>query len=135
MVDGFHQVTHDVELIEHQYRLGRSVLDDVDVRLPHMAANTFERSRFLRSEDVEERLDGLPGCGRWSRSMPRPNQPSGSVQVGERPWGLAISPDGAHLYTANGPSNDVSVVGTSALEVVVTIPEGERPWGVAVVLP
>ena len=33
-----------------------------------------------------------------------------SFEVGQRPWGIALSPDEKLLYTANGPSNDVSVV-------------------------
>jgi YVTN family beta-propeller protein len=38
------------------------------------------------------------------------NAPTGSFEVGQRPWGLAFSPDAKLLFTANGPSNDVSVV-------------------------
>ena len=57
----------------------------------------------------------------------------GSVEVGDRPWGIGLTEDGSYLYTANGPSNDVSVVDTETLEVVATVPAGERPWGVAVV--
>src|SRR6266540_2503320 len=37
------------------------------------------------------------------------NQPTASIEVGDRPWGLAVSLDGARAYTANGPSNDVSI--------------------------
>ena len=59
--------------------------------------------------------------------------PVNSVVVGERPWGIAISPDGRRLYTANGPSNDVSVVDAKTLTVVAKIPVGVRPWGVAIV--
>jgi YVTN family beta-propeller protein len=33
----------------------------------------------------------------------------GSVTVGKRPWGIAISPDAKTLYSA-GPSNNISVV-------------------------
>jgi YVTN family beta-propeller protein len=54
------------------------------------------------------------------------------IRVGERPWGIGISPDGSRLYTANGPSNDVSVVDTASRKVVATIRVGERPWGIAV---
>ena len=57
----------------------------------------------------------------------------GSATVGERPWGIALSPDGSLLYTANGPSNDVSVVDTATMTVVTTISVGQSPWGVAVV--
>jgi YVTN family beta-propeller protein len=54
------------------------------------------------------------------------------VKVGDRPWGIALSPDGKWLYTANGPSNDVSVVDPETLSVVGKIKVGDRPWGVVV---
>ena len=56
----------------------------------------------------------------------------GEVKVGQRPWGIGLSPDGRFLYTANGPSNDVSVVDTQTLAVVATVKAGERTWGVAI---
>lgn len=52
------------------------------------------------------------------------------VPVGTRPWGIALSADGNRLYTANGPSNDVSIVDTAALRTVGKIPVGRSPWGV-----
>jgi YVTN family beta-propeller protein len=54
------------------------------------------------------------------------------VAVGARPWGIALSPDGSRLYTANGPSNDVSVLDTATLKVIAKVPVGKSPWGVAV---
>ena len=61
------------------------------------------------------------------------NKPVGSVAVGTRPWGLALSPDGTRLYTANGPSHDVSVVDTSTLSVLTKVGVGQAPWGIAIV--
>jgi YVTN family beta-propeller protein len=52
------------------------------------------------------------------------------VPVGKRPWGMALSADGHYLYTANGPSNDVSVVDTRTLAEVKRIPVGNSPWGI-----
>lgn len=52
------------------------------------------------------------------------------VPVGARPWGIALSPDGRWLYTANGPSDDVSIVDTATLRVVKRIAVGRSPWGV-----
>ena len=52
------------------------------------------------------------------------------VPVGTRPWGIALSRDGDRLYSANGPSNDVSIVDTAALRVIKRIPAGRSPWGV-----
>jgi YVTN family beta-propeller protein len=54
------------------------------------------------------------------------------IEVGKRPWGIALSADGRFLYTANGPSNDVSVVDTQAMSVVRKINVGRSPWGVVI---
>jgi YVTN family beta-propeller protein len=55
---------------------------------------------------------------------------TGSLDVGERPWGIALSPDGTTLYSANGPSNDISVVDLSTLRVTNKIKVGRGPWGI-----
>jgi YVTN family beta-propeller protein len=55
-----------------------------------------------------------------------------SLPVGQRPWGIALTPDGRKLYSANGPSNDVSVVDTDRMTVVKKVPVGKLPWGVAI---
>jgi YVTN family beta-propeller protein len=51
--------------------------------------------------------------------------------VGARPWGIAIGGDGL-VYTANGSSNDVSVIDPTTRTVVQHIPVGGSPWGVVV---
>jgi YVTN family beta-propeller protein len=51
----------------------------------------------------------------------------GRISVGLRPWGIALSPDGRRLYTANGKSNSVSVIDTESRQVIATIAVGERP--------
>jgi YVTN family beta-propeller protein len=57
-----------------------------------------------------------------------------SIPVGERPWGVALTPDGSKLYVASGRSNAITVVSTAKRVVTQTIPVGERPYGVAVVV-
>ena len=49
--------------------------------------------------------------------------------IGARPWGIGISPDGKMLYTANGSSGDVSVVDAATGQVVRRIATGGSPWG------
>jgi YVTN family beta-propeller protein len=55
-----------------------------------------------------------------------------TIRVGRRPWGVAVSGDGVYVYTANGGSDDVSVIDAATLAVVKTITVGSRPWGIAV---
>ncbi|HEU0100349.1 MAG TPA: PQQ-dependent catabolism-associated beta-propeller protein [Allosphingosinicella sp.] len=50
--------------------------------------------------------------------------------VGWRAWNLALSPDEARLYTANGLSGDMSVVDLAANRIVATVKLGGKPWGV-----
>jgi YVTN family beta-propeller protein len=57
----------------------------------------------------------------------------GSMEAGTRPWGLAVHPSGERIYTANGPSNDVSVIDVASKSTIATIPSGGSPWGVTVV--
>jgi YVTN family beta-propeller protein len=54
------------------------------------------------------------------------------VPVGKRPWGIALPADGRFLYTANGPSNDMSIVDTTTLTTIKTVSAGKSPWGVTV---
>jgi len=53
--------------------------------------------------------------------------------VGWYPRGIAISPDGKKLYTANGPSDDVTIIDVASrkIEGHVAVPGG--PWDVVVV--
>ena len=65
-------------------------------------------------------------------ASPRDVKLVAEVPVGTRPWGIALSPDGRRLFTANGPSNDLSIVDTTALRTVQRIAVGRSPWGVLV---
>jgi YVTN family beta-propeller protein len=45
---------------------------------------------------------------------------------------VAISPDGTTLFTANGNSDDVSVVDAATMQVTAKIPVGSSPWGAVI---
>jgi YVTN family beta-propeller protein len=55
-----------------------------------------------------------------------------TVQVGRRPWNMALTPDGGKLYVANGRSNSVSVIDTRRGEKLADIAVEELPWGVVI---
>lgn len=49
--------------------------------------------------------------------------------AGKRPWGIAIDRSGM-IYTANGPSDDISVIDPKTGTVTRRIHAGGSPWGV-----
>ncbi len=53
------------------------------------------------------------------------------IPVGDRPRGIAISPDGREAYVANAGDDTVSVINTATKTVVATITVGKEPQGVA----
>src|SRR5438552_8363935 len=55
------------------------------------------------------------------------------ITVGNRVWGIALDPAGSKLYTANGASNDVSVVDLKSRKELRRIKVGDGPWGIAIV--
>jgi YVTN family beta-propeller protein len=58
----------------------------------------------------------------------------GTIPVGHHPYGVAVDPEGAHVYVGNLDGNSVSVITTSTKNVV-DLPVGDTPTGVAVKLP
>lgn len=59
------------------------------------------------------------------------NLPTGSIQVGQIPLGLALTADGKKLYAANGADSTVSVIDTATNRVVKTLTGFAGPEGVA----
>src|SRR5947208_8926502 len=55
------------------------------------------------------------------------------IPVGNRAWSIALDPSGSKLYTANGASNDVSVVDLKSRKELRRIKVGDGPSGIAVV--
>src|SRR5213593_1113105 len=55
------------------------------------------------------------------------------IPVGNRAWGIALDPSGSKLYTANGASNDVSVVDVKSRKELRRIKAGDGPWGITIV--
>jgi len=51
--------------------------------------------------------------------------------VGQRNWGIGLSPDGRRIYAANGLSGDLTIVNRND-GGTVSVKLGGKPWGVAV---
>ena len=63
---------------------------------------------------------------------PKTNAVIATVAVGQRPWNMALTGNGAKLYVANGRSNNVSVIDTESNQLLRTLAVGLLPWGVAI---
>jgi YVTN family beta-propeller protein len=50
--------------------------------------------------------------------------------VGARPWGIAIDRAGKRLFTANGSSDDLSIIDLASSKVEARVSIGGLPWGV-----
>jgi serine/threonine-protein kinase len=53
------------------------------------------------------------------------------IPVGPDPRSIAVDPDTATLYVANGGDNTVSVIDTTARKVITTVPVGKSPGALA----
>jgi YVTN family beta-propeller protein len=60
------------------------------------------------------------------------NQVVATVAAGQRPWNMALTPDGSKLYVANGRSNSISVIDTATNTKLRDIAVGKLPWGVVI---
>ncbi len=58
------------------------------------------------------------------------NKSIATLPVGRQPFGLAVDPDGAHVYVGNFYSETLSII-TTATEAGTSIPIGSTPKGIA----
>jgi YVTN family beta-propeller protein len=60
-----------------------------------------------------------------------------TITVGTKPYGIAVSPDGEHLYVANHDDDTLNIIETSSIETFIpgpsnTFDTGSSPYGVTV---
>lgn len=63
---------------------------------------------------------------------PVTNIVTATIEVGENPRWVAVSPDGTRVYVTNEADENVSVIDTATNTVITTIAVGDEPYGVAV---
>ncbi len=62
---------------------------------------------------------------------PPPTSALGTVRVGVFPTGIAVSPEGTHVYVVNSGDDSVSVIDADTGTAAVTIAVGRAPYGIA----
>jgi YVTN family beta-propeller protein len=53
--------------------------------------------------------------------------------VGERNWGIALSPGQSRLYAVAGLSGDITIIDLKTNKVARTVKLGGQPWGAVAV--
>ena len=53
------------------------------------------------------------------------------VRVGQSPWGLAVSDDGAHIYVSSNEDSTITVIDGQTLKVLATVPVSKDPQALA----
>jgi len=107
----------------HDYKALTSIaLGDPGVVRPMGIASVDGRKLYVTTGRFAALLEVDPQAGRVIRTVDK---------IGQRPWGLAMSRDGAKAYTANGPSGDVSVIDVASGRLEARIQVGGSPWGAA----
>ncbi|MEM1181214.1 MAG: hypothetical protein AAGM22_22930 [Acidobacteriota bacterium] len=64
--------------------------------------------------------------------VPLDDGPVTKIEVGERPRGLGLTPDGTRLFVANGDSDTVTVIDTASREVIASVDVAADPFDLAV---
>lgn len=116
------------------------VSDWYNARIFVLDANTLKQIGELKTGSAPAGLV-VADDGSWLASADRDgNQVSifdlpkmtlrARVSVGERPFGIAVDPQG-RIHAANVGTNDVSVIDPNTASVVATVPVGMRPYGIA----
>ena len=108
----------------------------------------------LSTRTIVETIDvGEGPMGAWRRAMTRENSTPvvyvtnyndgtvsvigedneiTTINVGDDPIGVAVTPDGNYAYVANSEDNSVSIIDTDDESVTDTLYVDDGPWGVAV---
>ena len=104
------------------YRVVRTItLGDPKIVRPMGIASSDGRRLYVTSGRFGALLEVDADSGQILRTIGK---------VGQRPWGVALSPDGSKAYTANGPSGDVGVVDLKSGKLERRIAVGGSPWGI-----
>jgi PQQ-dependent catabolism-associated beta-propeller protein len=108
------------------------VLDTIHFNLPEVPKDSVQAVGINLTEDGKLAFVDLGPANRVAVV----DQSTGAVRkyllVGQRVWHGAFSPDQKFLYTANGISNDMSVIDVKRLDVTQSVPVGQSPWGIVV---
>jgi len=53
LINSVHEVAHDVEPVEDHHRFRRPLLDYLDIRLPHVAADALEPANSFWPKEIK----------------------------------------------------------------------------------
>ena len=116
-------------------------LDPLEFRLRNVSrpGDPMPDGVILPSVSLADILQQVRHHPCWTTPLTGPHQGRGiALGLWTNPGGttschLALNADGSKLYTANGPSGDVSIIDVASGKVEKKVSTGGSPWGVVVV--
>ena len=108
------------------------MLHTIRFDLPEVPAASIQAVGINLTRDGRHAFIDLGPANRVAVVDPATFEVQKYLLVGQRVWHGDFSPDQKFLYTANGISNDMSVIDVDRLEVTQSVPVGQSPWGVVV---
>ena len=97
-----------------------------------MAITPDGKHAYVADNSTGLTATGAPGGNTVSVIDTATGAVSDTITVGNDPVGVAITPDGKHVYVANCVDNTVTVIDTATGAVSATIAVGTSPIGVAI---
>jgi PQQ-dependent catabolism-associated beta-propeller protein len=108
------------------------VLHTIHFDLPEVPKASIQAVGINLTADGTKAFIDLGPANRVAVVDPKTFDVQKYLLVGQRVWHGDFSPDQKLLYTANGLSNDMSVIDVDALTVTQSVPVGQSPWGIVV---
>ena len=111
----------------------RKILDTIDLVQLLPQIDTVQAVEMRITRDGKRVFVALGRGNHVAEIDPATRAVVRTFPVGERNWGIALSPDERRLYAVGGLSGDVTVIDLNTNKVERTVKLGGQPWGAVAV--
>ena len=94
----------------------RTIIGKINFDIPGVQPELIQPVGIVFSKDGKLAFVALSHANRIAVVDTATLAPVSYILVGERPWHMALDPDGAKLYVANGSTNDLTVIDVANIE-------------------
>jgi len=111
----------------------RKIIDTIDLVQALPRIEQVQAVEMLVTRDGKRVFVALGRGNHVAEIDPATRKLVRTFPVGNRDWGIALSPDQSRLYAIAGLSADMTIIDLKANRVVRTVKLGGQPWGAVAV--